>query len=490
MSSLRQKIAAILDLPDVEAWQIIDTNIGSGLYLIHYTPDASMVKYGSLRGVVVDINAKIIVARSYGYTPVITTNSLHVAEYDQKIHLIDAYNPNVDYELDPKRITLLPGFDGKIIRVFLHNGQVYHSTYRRLNANQASWGDSPSFTEIYNQLGGPKDDQLFDLSKKYSPYVHIFILADPNLQLASKTQLGAGYLVYLGPRKMWETSSYPKAEVDFKLHTFTTTNIFTPNPDTPVLYSPPEFNLEQGEKFLQFGFNQPFDPSGLEERLFPGEFLIAYTLNQEDEITGVIRIESPSYRWRSNIRDNNPDLLYQFYILSNGKFIQAQNRDEQELYISRFPILTPYDQESIDQLIAENGPIIVWPQEDMTEEVSLEILNNSNSRLYNIFLDFVYALPPSQQESVLDFYTYYQNSLEDIIAWLIGLYEKGNLEYQHVPARGRQIISLARGFARTKLDQGLQQDLDTIVGEEIDRLVKQEEGGSLYRLMQDLPKQT
>lgn len=490
MPSLREEIASILDISDTESWEILDSDVAAGLYLIHYAPNASMVRYGSLRGVVVDVPNRMVVARSFGYTPLIKASQLEVAEHDHLIHLKDATNPNVDYTIDPKTTLFYPGFDGVIMCVFLYDGRVYHSTYHSLDAQKESWGNSPTFLQIYHQLDGPSDDTLFDLSKKYSPIVHVFLLAHPYLQSASKTLVGDGYLVYLGPRQMWKVdeSPYPQDEIDPQDHGLEGVDTFIPEPEDPVTYLPEPMSLDEVNNYLTFGFHQPFDRSNLEDRLLPGEFVFAF-LRKEDqpEITGVLRIESPSYQWRASLQDNSPYFEYRFFLLSNGKFIQTEYDEEKELYLQKFPILTPYSQEDLEGILAVN-PIVVWPQKDLSEEEINDILDDPSSRLYNIFLAFLYTLPLIHQDSALAILDDYQEGIRRVTDWLIKIHEKGNIDHEVIPNRARQLIELARIFSRTRLNHEWQsskeprEDIDTMVREEIKRLVEAEEGSSLFRL--------
>jgi hypothetical protein len=477
MLSLRESIASILDVSDTPAWQIMDTRLEEGLYLVHYSQDANMVKYGSLRGVVVDIPHQAIVARSYGFTPTLSASSMSVADYDQKIHLTDATNPNVTYDLDPETTLFYPGFDGPLVRVFLHNGQVYHSTHKKLQ----------TLMDVWEQLGGPRDDELFDMGKKYSPYVHIFILASPELQMVSKTPVGAGYLIYLGTRKMWEQSPYSESEVDWEQRkNFTTVESFQSYPETPLILDVRAFDLEEANKYLTYGQYESFDLSGLEERLWPGEFILAYLHSPSGESTGVLKIESPSYHWRATMRDNNLDLTLQFYLLSNGKFIRAEFEEERELYLRKFPLLTPYDISAIEGLIQQDGPLVVWPQEEIPLATIEVLLADPTSRLYNIFLAFFYSLPPSQQEKALRLLQSYEADIKALTEVLIQVQDQDELRY--VPARARYLINTARSFGQDLLlgNNPERHDLNALIDQEITSLVKLEEGYSLYRLVQSL----
>lgn len=467
MATLRDAIASILDIPNTQDWRIVDAEPQSGLYLIHYASDASMVKYGSLKGVVVDVPNKAIVARSSGFMPSILASSLDVAEYDNKIHVRDATNPNVEYEIDPETTVFYPGFEGVLLRIFLHDGKVYYSTETKLN--------SPILLDLYKGLGGPLD--LFDSTQRYSPTVHLFIVAHPDLQVASKTLVGPGYLVYIGARRMWET------EDDDVENEIAGVDTFTPDPESPVTYIPSPLTLKEANKYLHFGFHDPFEPINLEERLLPGEFVLAYLYSPNGEITGTFRIESPSYHWRSSLRTHS-NLYYQFYLLSNGKFIQTQDDGEREAYLRKFPILTPYDEKEIGEML-ESGYIIVWPQEPINEEVTEQVLANKQSRLYNIFLAYLASLSPYLQRDALDVYQAYQKSLSDAKEWLIELNKKDDLDYELIPSRARRLITLARGFVSNRIEEGSSDEsFDTLMNEELERLVENEEGVSLFNIVQ------
>lgn len=479
MSNLREIIAEILDLPNNNSWQIVDAKPEVGLYLIHSTPEASMVRYGSLQGVVVDVPNRTIIARGYGFTPTVVATNLEVRPYDQQIHLRDALNPNVNYQIDPNTTIFVPNFDGILVRVFLHQGIVYYSTSRRLNGSQLRFG-SRSLLEIYTELNGPSSDILFDLDADYSPYVHLFILADPMLQIASKTPVGRGYLVYLGAYQIWDPESAPYHQVDTTDRTLEATVSFNANPIVPVLYTPSNLNLDEVNQHLNFGFYQPFDLTGIEDpRLLPGESVLAFLEPESGLIGGVIQIVSPAYQWRYSLRNNNPNLLHQFYLLSNGKFIQAQYEDELEVYIRKFPILTPYDQESLVQL----GPITVWPQEPLTQDEINQILANSNHRLYNIFLCFYLALPESFQPAARNLYQEYMSNLKQVRDWIVQLYREGTLQYELAPPRLRQILAMAMSNSQRRLEANENTlSFDDLVADEINRLIHLEEGASLFRL--------
>ena len=143
--------------------------------------------------------------------------------------------------------------------------------------------------------------------------------------------------------------------------------------------------------------------------------------------------------------------------------------------------MTPYEEESIAELLKEE-PIIVWPQENLSKEIIKEILADPSSRLYNIFLAFLYSLPPYFQGNALAIYQEYQKSISAVADWLIDLYERGDSSYDLIPSRARQIINAARSNAQRRIEEGSIENLSSLVNEEIRRLIELEEGASLFHL--------
>src|SRR5207237_7753644 len=93
---------------------------------------------------------------------------------------------------------------------------------------------------MYKELNGPREE-LFDMTKKYSPYCHTFILSHPEMVFASKIPVGVGMLIYVGSLKLWDplTVGLPLDEIDSKLRE--PQNIspeFIPNSDKPFIILP------------------------------------------------------------------------------------------------------------------------------------------------------------------------------------------------------------------------------------------------------------
>ncbi len=198
---IRKIISNVLDIENSAAWQIVSSDPEHNLYMVHHKPEANLADYGQIRGIVIDTEAKAIICRSYGYTPTVMIDRITVQPGDGNIHLIDELS--FEHAMNPARIHFKIGFEGTMINVFKHDGKVYRSTRKRLDASRSRWGNSDTFMDMYWSLGGPGNDDLFDPDSKYSPYCHTFIIVHPDVLVVSKDNIGDGYLVYLGPKQMW-----------------------------------------------------------------------------------------------------------------------------------------------------------------------------------------------------------------------------------------------------------------------------------------------
>src|SRR3990170_1607956 len=78
--SIKEELGSILQIEVSEDWAIFDAIPEKELYLVSYKPGANVVKYGNLRGIAIDRQARTIVCSSFGYTPTITLNEFPTEE--------------------------------------------------------------------------------------------------------------------------------------------------------------------------------------------------------------------------------------------------------------------------------------------------------------------------------------------------------------------------------------------------------------------------
>lgn len=517
----RNIISQVLGVENSAAWDIVSSDPEHNLYMVHHKPEANLSDYGQIRGIVVDSQAKTVVARSYGYTPTIVSDQVLIQPGDGNIHLIDQMG--LEHVVDPVRSLFKIGFEGTLINVFKHDGIVYRSTRKRLDPARSRWGNSRSFMEMYWSLGGPSDDVLFDPNSKYSPYCHVFIIVHPEVLVVSKDNVGEGYLVYLGPKQMWsldyEDCPYKQVQQDGSLFPGVTQEQFDEDsrvdagwidhtlhvPETVAdltvdkthnhpIFSPHNLSIEESNKHLQYGFYQPFEGSDkLDRRMLPGEFIVIHQLDESGATIGLLRVESTSYTWRSGMRDNDPNLLHRFTQLVNGSYIPYDTTEGKERYNSLYPTFEPFDEESIKNQINTDGPYVVWPQDGPYYDP--EYLMNKESRMYNIWLAFLNSVPLHSQKEVSGYLRWLYNKRGELIGWLRMLENRGNLDKSEFSKRVIDIIEAARNYARRRAENaqdrtkdGKKMSIKDLTKENIRNLISKENGTSLYKMVRDMAK--
>jgi hypothetical protein len=207
--AVRAEIASILKIDvDRSQWEVTDSIPEKGLYMVHYTDGADMTKYGHVRGTVIDVERKYVVAKSFGFSPIATISSLAASAGGDLVVKDDTGNC---HDFKAGNYSLRRGFEGVILRIFKHDGVVYTATHRRLNIEKSRWGNSTPFIQMYKDLKGPEPDSLFDKSKAFSPYCWVFIITHPELLVGTKQNVGPGYVVLLGVETMFDATTKPEA---------------------------------------------------------------------------------------------------------------------------------------------------------------------------------------------------------------------------------------------------------------------------------------
>lgn len=475
----KRELSKFLNIDPDGPWTIT-TETDTGLALINHTANADMNLYSNLRGVVLDTQKGNLVSYSFPHADRFVGSQLPVV--DGKIIL----SPNVS--LNVSDVKIKRGFEGTLVYVFKHAGKVYRSTRKKMDFSRSKWGKSKTFGDIYWELGGPKDEDLFDPQKDYSVYCHTFILSHPDL-LVSTREMNTGYLVYLGPRKMYTAEEngscpYPLEKVDTVLRCPVTTNSLE-NAQGKI-FSPSTFTLEEANAHLLFGNFQPFENyQFLDPRLLPGEFVIL----EDTSTCNMYRVESPSYYWRNTLRDNNPNLLYRFYQLLD--FASVRQNDEGK-YRELFPLLSLYDLHTVKSWFVDDTPVVLWPQSE-----TYDVPRDRDSKMYHIFLCFLMCVPLSKQKEVSNYYELMLNKREELISWIQELsakYLSGDLDIKSLSTRLQDIIVKTRSFAEDKVRNGQNfdnktkkaKDVDTLTNENIRNFIRKEMGTSLYRLTREM----
>src|SRR5437868_4393987 len=157
------RIMSILNLTSLAGWQEID-RLGD-LSLVHYNEDADMSQVGHLRGVCVDTKHGVVVASSFGYTPTVKSNLIDVT--NDHVVLQDAEQ---QYAFPREEVVMKRAYEGVIMRVIHYRGEMLRLTHKRIRPLKSRWGNSPFFTNMYQEAGCRTDDNLFNVEKQYSPW--------------------------------------------------------------------------------------------------------------------------------------------------------------------------------------------------------------------------------------------------------------------------------------------------------------------------------
>lgn len=488
---LKKQIASILGIDVSAGWIVQDGDVENDLYLVHYTVQADMNKFGALRGVVVSLKHRAVVARSFGYTPSVTLDKLKVG-IDNVLRFTD--DSGDDHVIDMTKAIIKPKFEGTLLRVFKYDGKVYHSTHRRLDASKSRWGRSQTFMKMYTELGGPSDDELFDPGFDFSPFCNLFLIVHPDVLCVSKIHLDPGFLVYLGPKQMYaaddpdfpfsEEARTNRVEVGVKTPQVTT-ELIQGGATGKALFTPLNLTVEKANFHLRYGFYEPFDDSELEVRLGSGEAVVLSTMSDNGEINPcLIQIQSSAYSWRLKMRENDPNLLHRFYDLVNFSYLPTETDEGLTEYTRLFPVLTPYSLSEIQRFIKDDGPIIVWPN---GESKSIWMRNKSDN-LYNIFMCFLVAVPIHRQQEVSEMYSHLVDNRDELIKWISEL-ERVQSDIMVSPDysdRIKNIIESSRAFVQKGLASGRVSNFSKDVAASIRRLILQERGPSLYRLIKEM----
>ena len=519
---IKSTIAKIVGIPESNNWEVFDSKPEAGLYLIHYTKNSNMYTYGHIRGIIVDINKKMVVCNAYKYTPVVKADKIEPDETGKITFYDELGRVHTCHE---NKMKIVPGFEVVTIRSFLHQGKVYYPTYKKIDVwnSDSHWGDpNIPFDKMCHDLNIPSADVLFpDKSKQYSNFAYIFMLVHPGILNVSKINLRGGFILYGGAKVIWnlndiksESTGIDPESIDPKSNTesknrlgvnlvnqidpklietnpvkLNLTNLLQQAIDTTGIYEPEGFNIKQAEAFLKHGY-YPNRASQQDVKQNNGEFVIIYTNNTDDPYNNVLRIESSSFRHRSIMKDNKPNLKNQLWKLFDYRMVNLYNDDEYKDFMSKFVIFNRY---SIDSIIKrlQDSHMDFWPG----KTIMLPKNSSRDDIMYIIWINFILIVPLHRQKEVALLYNEYFKNKKEIVEYLYDIYiqdgiDKLNLE--EVPDnRIFKLLELGKNHAINNLNKnhlGLvdNKDAQVVIKNDIkynlDYLVTNELGKSFYKI--------
>lgn len=299
-----------------------------------------------MRGVVVRVFADgtaRVVSRGFAYTPTLTVaNDLdtHLVTEGRfaGFHRFTDSNGGVHHINFADRdthSTLLS--EGCVLRISKLDGEVFVTTNRRLKTDRSRWGNSKEFVRMYRDFGGPELETLFSYRFTSSNITHLFMPVDPNLQIASRFDIGLGHLLYLGSIRNDDSNTSTDIEQEPEMAWFDTFSakgrllrlsstdadgqfVFPSCPPTTEetmgqqIVVPALLTFEGVKHILTFGSSRmsATQVAAWDVRLRPGEAVIVNYVDAETGANKIVRVCSLAHNWRTAVGNNKPNRYNQF----------------------------------------------------------------------------------------------------------------------------------------------------------------------------------
>lgn len=355
-------IYGISAIDDEYPFEILDQL--DDLVLIHYkesllkslTDDVEQYnRLKLLRGTIFDTsddNIKVV-CTSYGYIPTIVSDTVDFLDNSgSTVVSEDGINLTI-----PSKYSIYPIYEGTMIRVWLYNGNLMLSTYKKIDFSGSKWGYSDLFINLFLEYAGYKyDDFVSNFAKE--GITSMYILMDQNTMMSTKFDLNGrpGLVIKVGEIREQEiTPTY-----NTKLIKNTTPErkaamnaIQAPHTDydwstIPVLSSETFFNepMYIGSHYknkdvangaLRNGWSLLENPREWYDPFNTGEGVV---VSYYDEITGrnsLYQILSSGYNWRRNVIVNgNYNIQHRLYEILTQCLLPKNN--EVDTYRETFGI--------------------------------------------------------------------------------------------------------------------------------------------------------
>jgi len=495
----KRRLAEIAGIPFTDGWSAFDSNEEKGLYLLH--SDVEPKRAGLPRGIVVDLERGVMICSSFGFTPTAPMDCLSlIPGTDGDLAVTDEHLNQHIFKHNNYCIT--PAYEGVIVRVFKHDGIVYFSTHKKLDCSRSRWGRSDYFLDIYKKLGGPSGSDLFPEDVLYSPWCYIFLLVDRELLVATKQDIGVGYIVDLGLQQMWEYS--PEGPFKTTEDDGEDSRTFAgPEHRRPIIVSalegklnftggeesflvrPCQLSLEEANRFLKQGYLNEDEDEEVGSK-FSGESVILYQYDDSGRLSDSVRVQSQGYHWRIRMRGDNPNLRHRFYQLLND----ALKPDNVDSLLSKYPLF--YRREKRDK-----RRDTIWV-DHCGQSIELD-LRQTDDRIFLVYVTFYESLPAAQKSEGMRLWDDFKKDRDDVTAWIQDLAsgetappedEDGN---PYLTPRLQNILRLTKEHAVNRQRQGRDRNrygkrmrYDFLVKANIRNLILRESGTSLFRLIREM----
>jgi hypothetical protein len=446
ISKAEEIISKVVGYRRKECWKISDFLPNDNLYLIHYEAGINLNKFGHLRGVVVDIKLKLIVCKSQGFIQSSVQDELKINTETGDLEVFQRNGEFYNFQKD--KFQIHRSLEGVVYRVIKHNGTVYHITYKRLNCKNSRWVISKTFHEMYDELNLPADNVLFDEETIYSPWCYTFLLVHPDLIVASRQDVGNGYVSYLGAEEMWDVKDMTDKGVKtgpIKANeaNFETSSNLPSTVENNFVYKSAQINIEEANSFLSEGFYPGYGNKG---RLSTGESVLIYAYDDEGKIKKTLQVMSRSYEWRIDMRKNQAYLYCVFVAHRYKTYNSLDDKKNREDYIENYNLIPYMSFEDVDK----NLPLV-----SIEGKVDIKDYNTKNKREYMMWLTFLLSCPLHKQREVYGYLEKFKKEKTALIEFLFSIYQ-GDIVLEESNRHIQRIVNTAsnanRNFFSNKFD--------------------------------------
>lgn len=454
-------IREICNLPTSldDYWSIIDhypNPESPELVMIHTTNDYDPFNpehdpLRQVRGLVIDLVAKRIVAKPLGHTPILPLHEPLSLKQDkvQVPTLISKYQQGRVMQtvgiqtFDHPRLDL--GYEGAILFIWKWHGKIFISSHRSIDGTKSHWGGRTPFYQLYQQMKGPAPESLFG-PEEDSPYTYVFLVVHDEIRLASSNR--ENLVLYLETKECWKPPAAMSSKVPPCHHqkpcTLELANQFT----FPRSFATRDPSLSTNELKVVYKDDEAqkiyYGPGkNRDVRLQGGDFVLL-----TDQQGFIWRLESPGYQYRAQVMGNDPNYYHQF--------------------VAKMPFFTrAYPQEILSQY-----PRYFWNG----EELRLETPTQRQVYWWTLFYD---AVPPYLKKDVEEYLKKYHKEIHQVARWVLTqtLTEE---EQRFFPEKIRERIQQLKDAAK----MGYRKEIH----ENLVNLLYKETGTTFYKLKRCIEK--
>lgn len=458
-------VSNILGIPIDGTWEIADIDEDNNLMLVHGKTSDSRV-----RGQIIDLSLGKIVCPSFGMVDTVISNHILIKYHPdptyKEIDMEDEQKKHQIFNLSDVRIE--NGHEGTILRVWFdtNKGMTRYSTHKRINSKISKWIVTKHFYDMYEELGGPTD--LFK-EKTFPDQVFFFLIIHPEVQVVSSKDIGKGRLIFLGTS--WDQNPQGVDSLPLEIRSYLESTFPREKPLT----------LEEA--------NAKLKSPGPDYRIDGTDFVV---ISQGERH---IKVVTPGYKWRSRLRDEEPNLTFMWYKAVTHSYQSGRMGLPDEDYLRNYPLLKPIDKTIIKRRL-ETGQPLSFELLDPSEKPKL----NNNFRLHNIFQIYLTSISPSHRLELFKIYQDFFRQRTELSSWIFTLYknpedfQKDKVKEKLSLKRIDKILSDVEKFASQRQDQRSNRDpisgqtlnYDQLVWDNIKNLIAKEAGKSLYRLVKTM----